>query len=115
MSGNISSANGLELWSGVECTVNRVRNDYFDQLEGSGHSVRSSDIDRLADLGITRIRYPLLWERMAPTSLQSIDWSWSDERMAGELPLERISRGDIRTRILSSRELRAPQGMGKLL
>ena len=82
MSGKISSANGLELWSGVECTVNRVRNDYFDQLERSGHSVRSSDIDRLAELGITKVRYPLLWERMAPGSLQSIDWSWSDERMA---------------------------------
>src|SRR5918993_4653522 len=80
-SGNISSAGGLELWSGVECTVNRVGNDYFDQLERSGHSVRVTDIDRLADLGITRLRYPLLWERMAPTNLRSIDWSWADERL----------------------------------
>src|SRR5688500_63979 len=80
-SGNISSTHGLELWSGVECTVNRVGNDYFDQLERSGHSVRLSDIDRLADLGITRVRYPLLWERMAPTNPWSIDWSWADERL----------------------------------
>ncbi|HEY5883575.1 MAG TPA: family 1 glycosylhydrolase, partial [Pyrinomonadaceae bacterium] len=80
-SGNISRDHGLELWSGVECTVNRVGNDYFDQLERSGHSVRLSDIDRLADLGIAKVRYPLLWERMAPTSLRSIDWSWADERL----------------------------------
>ena len=89
MAGKFSSAGGLELWSGVECTVNRVRNDYFDQLERSGHSLRSSDIDRLAELGITKIRYPLLWERLAPTSLQSIDWSWSDDRM------ERIQRRNL--------------------
>ena len=81
MLGNLPSAKGLELWSGVECTVNRVGNDYFDQLERSGHSLRLSDIDRLADLGITKIRYPLLWERLAPASLHSIDWSWSDERL----------------------------------
>ncbi len=80
-SGNISNAQRLEVWSGVECTVNRVGNDYLDQLDRSGHSVRLSDIDRLADLGITKVRYPLLWERMAPTSLQSIDWSWADERL----------------------------------
>ncbi|HKO61961.1 MAG TPA: family 1 glycosylhydrolase, partial [Pyrinomonadaceae bacterium] len=87
-SGNISSSR-LELWSGVECTVNRVGNDYFDQIERSGHSVRLSDIDRLADLGITKIRYPLLWERLAPVSLQAIDWSWADER------LERLQKRDL--------------------
>ena len=27
----------LELWGGVECTVNRVGDRYFDQLERSGH------------------------------------------------------------------------------
>ena len=81
MSGMISGDRHLEVWSGIECTVNRVGNDYFDQLDRSGHSVRSSDIDRLADLGVTRIRYPLLWERLAPAGLQSIDWSWADERL----------------------------------
>lgn len=30
----------LELWGGVECTVNRVRNQYFDQLKSNRHDLR---------------------------------------------------------------------------
>lgn len=80
MSDSIAS-NSLELWAGVECTVNRVGNNYFDQLERGGHAVRTTDLERLAQLGIAKVRYPLLWERTAPKDLQSIDWSWSDERL----------------------------------
>ena len=29
---------GLELWGGVECTFNRVRDRYFNQLESNGHA-----------------------------------------------------------------------------
>ena len=36
-----------EIWAGVECTVNRVGDDYFDQLDRSGHAVRIKDLDRL--------------------------------------------------------------------
>jgi dTDP-4-dehydrorhamnose reductase len=75
------SSNNLELWAGVECTVNRVGNDYFDQLERGSHAVRTTDLDRLAELGITKVRYPVLWERTAPKDIRSIDWSWSDERL----------------------------------
>ena len=31
-------ASRLELWGGVECTVNRVGNGYSDQLTVSGHA-----------------------------------------------------------------------------
>ena len=31
----------LDLWAGVECTVNRVGDEYFDQLELSGHARES--------------------------------------------------------------------------
>ena len=41
----------LELWAGVECTVNRVGDTYSDQLERSGHAIRSKDLERLAELG----------------------------------------------------------------
>src|SRR5215203_439749 len=56
----------LELWGGVECTVNRVGDIYFDQMERSGHATRLSDLCLFAGLGIRAIRYPVLWERVAP-------------------------------------------------
>ena len=46
----------LELWAGVECTVNRVGDEYSDQLERSGHAVRLRDLERLAELGVSTIR-----------------------------------------------------------
>ncbi|HEX6162162.1 MAG TPA: dTDP-4-dehydrorhamnose reductase [Vicinamibacterales bacterium] len=47
----------------------------------SGHEHRLDDLERFAGLGLTAIRYPVLWERVAPWSLESPDWSWSDERL----------------------------------
>ena len=72
----------LELWGGVECTVNRVGDRYFDQLERNGHATRIDDLDRFAALGIQAIRYPILWERTAPNGLEQADWSWADQRLA---------------------------------
>jgi dTDP-4-dehydrorhamnose reductase len=72
----------LELWGGVECTVNRVRDGYLDQLELTGHASRIEDLDRIAALGIQRCRYPVLWERVAPAGLDSCDWQWSDARLS---------------------------------
>ncbi len=71
----------LQLWGGLECTVNRVREEYFSQIERNGHHDRSDDIDRFAALGIRAIRYPILWERTAPSGLDNADWSWPDERL----------------------------------
>ncbi|MDX2100036.1 MAG: family 1 glycosylhydrolase [Leptolyngbyaceae cyanobacterium bins.59] len=72
----------LELWGGVECTLNRVGDRYFDQLERNGHDTRLEDIDRFSELGIKALRYPVLWERVAPDGLEHADWSWADERLA---------------------------------
>ena len=71
----------LELWGGLECTVNRVRDNYFSQMDRNGHAERLQDIERFASLGIRAIRYPVLWERTAPDGIESADWSWSDERL----------------------------------
>ncbi len=71
----------LELWGGLECTVNRVRDEYFSQMDRNGHADRLQDIERFASLGIKSIRYPVLWERTAPDGIDSADWSWSDERL----------------------------------
>lgn len=72
----------LELWAGVECTVNRVGDAFFDQLELNGHARRIEDLDLFVGLGVSRLRYPVLWERTAPDGLASADWSWADERLA---------------------------------
>lgn len=61
----------LELWGGLECTVNRVRDDYFHQLDRNGHATRPADIDRFASLGIRAIRYPVIWERTAPDGIET--------------------------------------------
>jgi dTDP-4-dehydrorhamnose reductase len=73
---------GIELWGGVESTVNRVGEKYFDQLERSGHAARASDLDLFAELGVRAIRYPALWERTAPNGLERADWTWADERLS---------------------------------
>jgi dTDP-4-dehydrorhamnose reductase len=74
------ASGALELWGGVECTVNRVRDRYFDQLAWSGHDERLSDLDAIAALGIERLRYPVLWERTLAAN-GSCDWSWADARL----------------------------------
>ncbi|MDB5808681.1 MAG: dTDP-4-dehydrorhamnose reductase [Betaproteobacteria bacterium] len=70
------------MWGGVECTVNRVRDAYFHQLERCGHHSRISDLDLIAALGVRTLRYPLLWERTAPRGLEEANWSWADARLA---------------------------------
>ncbi|MFC5462528.1 family 1 glycosylhydrolase [Massilia niabensis] len=71
----------LELWGGLECTVNRVQDEYFSQLDRNGHALRNCDIGRFASLGIRAIRYPILWERTAPDGIDKADWTWPDERL----------------------------------
>ena len=71
----------MEVWAGIECTVNRVRDGYVDQVELTGHAGRGDDLDRFASLGVAALRYPILWERTAPDGLARADWSWADERL----------------------------------
>lgn len=75
------ATHGVELWGGLECTVNRVRDNYFSQLDRNGHAARMQDLDRFASLGVRAVRYPVLWERTAPSSLAEADWTWPDERL----------------------------------
>jgi len=82
MTGGPEGTPALKIWGGLECTVNRVGDGYLNQLDRNGHASRPDDLERFATLGIQAIRYPLLWELMAPDGLDAIDWRWSDERMA---------------------------------
>ncbi|HEX8476034.1 MAG TPA: family 1 glycosylhydrolase [Pyrinomonadaceae bacterium] len=90
MEGDVVCHSEVELWGGVECTVNRVGDQYFDQLERNGHDRRIGDLDLFAALGVRALRYPVLWERTAPDGLENADWSWPDER------LRRLRELDIR-------------------
>jgi dTDP-4-dehydrorhamnose reductase len=83
----------IQLWGGIECTVNRVREEYFSQLERNGHAQRIEDLDAIAALGVRALRYPVLWERTAPDGEDRADWSWSDERLGRlrELAIEPIA------------------------
>ncbi|HZX81600.1 MAG TPA: family 1 glycosylhydrolase [Lysobacter sp.] len=72
----------LHLWGGLECTICRVGDSYTRQLERTAHATRAGDIARFAELGIQAIRYPVLWEQVAPEGLESADWTWPDERLS---------------------------------
>ena len=82
MSESSVSPHPLEIWGGIECTVNRVGDQFLSQMALSGHLDRIEDLDRFAELGITAIRYPVLWELTAPDGPASADWSWPDARLA---------------------------------
>ena len=72
----------LELWGGHECTVNRVGDHWFDQTVISGHEHRLGDLALFAGVGIRKLRYPALWERIAPEHPDRRDFRWTDERIA---------------------------------
>ena len=64
-----------QLWGGVECTINRVGDVYFDQYGRSGHRVHvAADLERIAGLGVRALRVGLHWEHFAATgSWESFD------------------------------------------
>jgi dTDP-4-dehydrorhamnose reductase len=81
MEGKDINSSTVPIWGGIECTVHRLGNTYGNQLERNGHKQRISDLDLIADLGIKTLRYPVIWESIAPNGLETADWSWIDERL----------------------------------
>ncbi|HEV7330523.1 MAG TPA: family 1 glycosylhydrolase [Flavisolibacter sp.] len=78
----MNKRNEIEIWGGIECTINRVGNQYFDQSEYSGHYKRgAADIDLVSSLGVSMLRYPVLWERHQPEKGQSINWSFAETNL----------------------------------
>lgn len=78
-----NTKNKIEIWGGIECSLNRVNDRYMDQLDLSGHYERGfADIKRFTDLGIKALRYPVLWEKHAPEKDVKIDWSYSNARLS---------------------------------
>ena len=66
----------MEVWAGIECSLNRVGNNFADQLTRGGQYRRPDDIDRLAALGVRAVRFPVLWERVV--ALGEAAWDWTD-------------------------------------
>ena len=75
----------IELWGGVECTLNRVDGTYFDQLDRSGHRHRvSSDLELFRSIGLRTLRTALHWETFSTTG----SWAQWDETVS---LMERLS------------------------
>jgi len=74
--------NRIEIWGGLECSLNRVGDNYMDQLVLSGHYDRGyDDIKRFVDLGLKALRYPVLWEKHQPQPDTFIDWTYTSQRL----------------------------------
>lgn len=72
----------FSIWIGLECSLNRVGDTFFNQCDRSGHSKRIQDLKTFADLRAQKIRYPFLWELANSRDHQNFQWTWADERMA---------------------------------
>ena len=72
----------LHLWGGPECTIVRLDRSWRDQTDETGHRGRDSDIDLIASLGVKAVRYPILWEKVAPERPDRLDFGWTDRRIA---------------------------------
>jgi dTDP-4-dehydrorhamnose reductase len=70
------------LWGGAECTIVRLEDAYRDQAAETGHKDRRGDIDLMAELGVTTVRFPILWEAIAPDRPDRLDFAWTDDRLA---------------------------------
>lgn len=79
----------LELWGGVECTINRVGETFFDQAALSGHRDRTrEDLERFERLGLRTLRTGLHWEHFAATgSWATFDRLLGDMRELGLRPI----------------------------
>jgi dTDP-4-dehydrorhamnose reductase len=75
------STSNLEIWGGLECTINRVGDNFIDQL-AYGDIYNNPRIDEIAALGIRKLRFPILWERHQPERDAPIDWSWTETQLA---------------------------------
>lgn len=71
----------IETWVGLECTVNRVQDQFINQCDKNLHYHRSTDLELFATLGAKRIRYPALWELTATETEGYYNWTTSDKAL----------------------------------
>ncbi len=78
--GLIEAAQPPAIWAGPECAHLTVGAWACDQLALTGHDRRDGDIDRLADLAVTAVRYPVVWGRGGGRG-DGTDWAWAEDRL----------------------------------
>ncbi len=71
-----------ELWGGIECSITRVGDTWRNQIAELGLALDAAHLGAVADLGFTRLRFPVLWETISPDGPERCDWRWHDERLA---------------------------------
>ncbi|MES2932100.1 MAG: family 1 glycosylhydrolase [Pseudomonadota bacterium] len=79
--------NQPEIWAGIECTVARIGNKFRNQISETGHLARPRDLENIAALGIRTLRYPVLWETIAPGDPDRLNWHWHDRQLGQLLEL----------------------------
>src|SRR5215203_3190741 len=52
-----------EIWGGIECSINRIGNKFYDQFHYAGLASQPAYLELIASLGIKALRLPVLWER----------------------------------------------------
>lgn len=68
----------IAVWGGLECTINRVQDTYFDQHAWSGHRLRvREDLRLIHALGVRTLRTALHWEYFEKTR----SWQFFDESL----------------------------------
>jgi dTDP-4-dehydrorhamnose reductase len=73
----------LAIWASPEPTIVRLdASTYRDQSKETGHADRESDIERLAALGVSGTRYPVLWESVERGAPGERDYAWAERRLA---------------------------------
>ena len=79
---NVIFSSPVEVWGGLECTITRIGDTFRNQVIETGHKHRLQDLDAIAELGLRTLRYPVLWEQVAPNDLGRATWDWHDARLS---------------------------------
>ncbi|MEO7121212.1 MAG: family 1 glycosylhydrolase [Ginsengibacter sp.] len=78
---NLVENTTIPLWGGIECTINRIDDDFHDQLEMGNYYSDPAKLQAIIDLGIQTLRFPILWEKHQPQLDREIDWKWAEEQL----------------------------------
>jgi dTDP-4-dehydrorhamnose reductase len=73
--------NELEVWGGVDYSLNRIRDEYLHQGIKLEHHKKVTSPLIFAQMGIKKVRYPCLWELVAPKDLDYCHWTHLDEKL----------------------------------
>ncbi|MDQ2862456.1 MAG: dTDP-4-dehydrorhamnose reductase, partial [Bacteroidota bacterium] len=73
--------NTVPVWGGIECTINRIHDEFHDQLEMGDYYSDPAKLEAIVGLGIKTLRFPVLWEKHQPQLNIEIDWTWSEGQL----------------------------------